>query len=252
MYSWFFMAPALVIVYMTISFIIAQYLHDNSIADIGWGLGFVLLAVISYYYAPLFTMRSALTTICICIWGLRLSWHILLRHKGEDFRYRQWRESWGKYGVIKAFFYVFMLQGLLMLIIASPVLVINTALIDVPLSVFDYGVFVLWIVGYLFEAIGDYQLTEFLSQSENRGKICTFGLWRFTRHPNYFGEICMWTSLFLFALPLPNGWYTIISPLTIINLFIWISIPQVENPFRDNLEYQQYKKETNCLIPFIY
>jgi len=252
MYSWFLIAPALVFFYMSAMFVVAQYLGDNSIADIGWGLGFVLLALTSYYFAPLFTLRSVMATIFVCIWGLRLSWHIFSRHKGEDFRYRQWREKWGAYAMIKAFVNVFMLQGLFMLVIASPFLVINTATVDVPLSLIDYLACALWIIGYLFEAVGDYQLSEFLAQPENRGKVCKDGLWVFTRHPNYFGEVCMWTTLFFLAWPLPNGWLTIISPLTITNLFIWISIPLVEKPFDDNPAYQEYKKQTKALVPFVY
>ena len=251
MHSWFFFAPALIFIYMTILFGIAQYLNDNSIADIGWGLGFVLLALTSYYYAPIFTVRSVLATSFVCIWGLRLSWYIFSRYKGEDIRYQQWRESWGKYAIIKAFLQVFMLQGLFMLIIASPILIINMSTVAVPFSLLDYLAVVLWIIGYLFEVVGDYQLTQFLANPENRGKICKQGLWQYTRHPNYFGEVCMWTALFLLALPLLYGWLTIISPLMITYLFIWISIPLVEDQFKDNPEYQQYKRKSSVLLPLL-
>lgn len=252
LYAWLFIAPAISFIFMTILFCIAQWLKDNSIADIGWSILIMLLACVSLTATSLITVKKYLITVLVLIWGIRLSWHIFLRHHGEDPRYKKFRATWNpRYFLIKSYVLIFLLQGALAVIIASPILVINLDEHIRQLSLFDAAAYILWLIGYCFEALGDYQLKQFLQKRTDPTTIMQSGLWRYTRHPNYFGELCMWWAFFIAALPVPYGFLTIVSPLTLTILLMYVSgIPLVEEQFKDNLAYQHYKQKTNALIPW--
>lgn len=243
----------LIFIYFLIFFIVAQIIKNNSIVDIGWGMGFVLIAISTFLVNKSYFSRSILVTILVTLWGGRLAYHIISRNWGkpEDFRYAKWREEWGMLLVPRAFLQVFMLQGLLMLIVAFSVIFINSSEAT-PLGLLDYFGSALWLFGYYFEVVGDRQLKEFLSKPENKGKIMKKGLWRYTRHPNYFGEATMWWGIFLIALSIPRGIITIISPITITVLLLFVSgVPMLEKSMKDNKDFQVYMKETNKFIPWI-
>jgi len=144
-----------------------------------------------------------------------------------------------------------MLQGFVMFIIALPIIVINR-LSSAGLGILDYCGFLVWLIGFLFESIGDYQLSRFIKNANNKGKVMKYGLWAFTRHPNYFGEVTLWWGIYLVALSVPYGWLTIISPITISFLLLYVSgIPMIERQFENNLEFQRYKKETSSFFPWV-
>jgi len=242
----------LVFVYFLIFFIVAQVIKNNSIVDIGWGMGFVLIAISTLIVNQSFYPRSILVTILVTLWGGRLAYHIINRNWGkpEDFRYAKWRRDWGIWLVPRAFLQVFMLQGFLMLLVSTSVIYINNS-VPTPLGVLDYLGLTLWIIGYYFEVVGDRQLKDFLKKPENKGKIMKDGLWSFTRHPNYFGEATMWWGIFLIALSIPGGIITIISPLTITILLLFVSgVPLLEKSMADNKDFQEYMKETNKFFPW--
>ncbi len=250
--SWFLLAPLLIFCYMTVLFIIAQYKRDNSIADVGWGIGFIILALSSLIISNNFYGRSIGVTLLVLLWGIRISYYLLMRNykHGEDPRYRTWRAKWGQYARFKAFVFIFMLQGFLIIVISYPVLLINTS-VPVPLRWFDSIGFLLWMSGFLIETIADYQLRQFLGHRRDQEMVMKTGLWRFTRHPNYFGESSMWWGIFLLALPVPFGFTTIISPLLLTYLLLFVSgIPLAEKTFERSIAYQQYKKETNAFFPW--
>ncbi|MEX2438174.1 MAG: DUF1295 domain-containing protein [Candidatus Babeliales bacterium] len=237
---------------MTSIFLIALIKKDNSIVDISWGIGFILIALISLIMHGLYLPLQIILTLLICVWGLRLSLRIYQRNKGkgEDPRYAQWRKEWGSWTPIRSFFQIFMLQGALMLIIAYPIITINSSKMLTVTWVQILGI-VVWCIGFFFEAIGDYQLDQFLKNPIHKDTICTVGLWRYTRHPNYFGESLLWWGIFLMALSTPYGWTIIISPLTITYLLLYVSgIPMTERMFIGNQAYEQYKKETNAFFPW--
>jgi len=143
-----------------------------------------------------------------------------------------------------------MLQGLLLLIIAYPIILINMS-VSGELGWFDLIGFLVWFTGLMFEAIGDYQLYHFLKNPSNRGKILTTGIWRYTRHPNYFGEVLIWWGIFFITLSVPYGWTAIISPITITYLLLFVSgIPMTEKLFEGNASYEIYKKQTNRFFPW--
>ncbi len=241
----------LVLGVMTGAFIISLITRTNTVVDIFWGLGFVLVSWFTLYANGIYLPRQLLTTLLVSLWGLRLSGYILYRNwgKGEDPRYEAIVKKWHTWFYLRSFFQLFMLQAVLLFIIALPIIIINTSTTAGLFRYYDYLSVLLWMIGFAFEVIGDWQLNRFLANPDNKGKILTTGIWRYTRHPNYFGEIIMWFSLYLLAIPVPYGIYTIISPLLITCILLFISLPATEKLFEGNEEYQEYKSKTSKLIP---
>ena len=242
----------LIFIYFMLFFIVALIIRNNSIVDMGWGFGFVVLALATMLKTGAYVERSLLLTLLILIWGGRLTYHIIRRNWGkpEDFRYAKWRSDWGKWLVPRAFLQIFMLQGLLMLIIGYPVIVVN-AHPQPGLNLLDYLGLLIWLVGFYFEAVGDRQLADFKKDPANKGHVIKSGLWKYTRHPNYFGEATMWWGIFLIALSVPLGWTAVISPLAITLLLLYVSgVPLLERKYKDNEEFQAYAKVTNKFFPW--
>ncbi|MEI6173897.1 MAG: DUF1295 domain-containing protein [Bacteroidota bacterium] len=238
--------------YMTIIFILALIRKDNSIVDVAWGAGFILVAVYSIIQSGEVDLRKMIVSLLVLLWGLRLSFHIMVRNsgKGEDFRYKAWRDTW-KYFYLRSFFQIFMLQGLLMLIISAPIWFINFSRGGI-IGIWDSLGLVVFGVGFMFEAIGDYQLAEFKKDPSNKGKIMTTGLWSVTRHPNYFGEALVWWGISFYALSFPNGWYTLISPVVITLFLRFVSgVPMLEKKYQEHPDWQEYKAKTAAFVPFV-
>jgi len=243
-----------VFLYMSLFFLIAVVRKDNSLADIAWGGGFVLLAFLSFYLAPGHAeARQVLVTGLVTLWGLRLAIYIYFRNlgRGEDYRYAKWREDWGKNFLLRSFLQVFMLQGALMVLISSSVLFINLNPAR-GLTILDGLGLVVWGTGFFFESVGDFQLFQFKKDPENKGKVMKYGLWRYTRHPNYFGEATMWWGIFLIAMSLDTGIITLISPVTITFLLLKVSgIPMLEKKLvKSQPGYKRYMENTSSFIPW--
>jgi steroid 5-alpha reductase family enzyme len=241
-----------VFVSMTALFAVALLRRDNSIADIAWGPGFLVVALTALLVTRNFTVRPLLATVLIAVWGLRLGVHIFLRNRerGEDFRYAAWRKAWGRWFIPRSYLQVFVLQGLFMLAVSFSVLVISHAPVR-PLGLWDALGLGVWLVGFAFEAVGDRQLARFKKDPGHRGRIITDGLWRWTRHPNYFGEATMWWGLFLIALAVPGGAAAVVSPVTITVLLRWVSgVPLVERKYAGDEEFAAYARRTNAFFPW--
>jgi steroid 5-alpha reductase family enzyme len=252
MLSFLVAAAGAVFVYMTVVFLIAILAKDNSIVDVGWGPGFILVAVVTFFLRPGFEARHVLITVLVLIWGLRLATHIFLRNwgRGEDFRYAKWRKDWGRWFIPRSFFQVFMLQGVFMLLISSPIILVNRSR-ESGLTMLDALGGLVWLTGFLFEAVGDYQLKRFKQKPESRGKIMTAGLWKYTRHPNYFGEAVLWWGIWLVALSVDSGWAAIISPLTISFLLLKVSgVAMLEKKYAGNEEFAAYARRTSPFFPW--
>lgn len=252
MLSYFAAAALAVFAYMTAVFLIALLLKDNSIVDIAWGLGFILVALTTLFLGPGFEAHHVLITGLVVVWGLRLASHIFLRNRGrgEDFRYAKWRRDWGRWVVPRSFLQIFMLQGVFMLIIASPIVLVNRSSEEGLIVLDGLGVF-LWLTGFLFEAVGDQQLKRFKQKPESKGKIMTSGLWRYTRHPNYFGEAALWWGIFLIALSVRGGWAAVVSPLTISFLLLKVSgVRMLEKKYAGNEEFGVYARRTSAFFPW--
>ena len=233
-------------------FLVGTLIHNNSIVDIGWGIGFVLIAWLILLTDTTTIVTQWLITILVTLWGVRLFYHILKRNLGkpEDFRYQNFRKAWGKYVIIRAFFQVYMLQGLLMFIIALPYILIANVTTISKYYVVVIGI-IIWLVGFYFEVIGDYQLKCFIKEPNNKGKILMTGLWKYTRHPNYFGEATMWWGLFIIAIASNVSWVAIISPITITCLLLFVSgVPILEKSMSKKPGYEEYVRKTSIFIPW--
>lgn len=245
-------SAAAVFIYMTAVFLLALRLKDNSIVDIAWGPGFVLVALLSYLWGGTPIARHLLVTGLVTVWGIRLAVHIFLRKKGrgEDFRYAQWRQSWRKLFVLRSYFQVFFLQGVLLLLIAYPIININLSPAR-PLGIWDGLGFLVWTLGFVFEVASDAQMERFRRDPANKGRIIATGLWRFSRHPNYFGEATMWWGIFLIGLAVPRGWMGMLSPVLITFLLIKVSgVPMLEKKYAGNPEFAAYARRTSVFVPW--
>jgi steroid 5-alpha reductase family enzyme len=245
-------SAAAVFVYMTAVFIIALVKKDNSVVDVAWGPGFIVVAVLTLFLEKGIEARQVLITGLVLVWGVRLAAHIFVRNrgKGEDFRYAKWRREWGRWFIPRSFFQIFMLQGVFLLLIVSPVIIVNRSSVA-GLSLLDAGGAAVWLVGFLFETVGDHQLRQFKKSAAGRGKIMTGGLWKFTRHPNYFGEAAAWWGVYIIALSVPYGWAAIVSPLTITFLLLKVSgIPMLEKKYAGNPDFAAYASRTSPFFPW--
>lgn len=250
----YYLALALILyVYMSIWFVVSLIKKRNDVADVAWGLGFVLMTWSSYFLSGDSGVRGLLVGLLVTIWGFRLAWHIYTRNRGkaEDYRYLAWRKAWGKWFFPRSYVQVYLLQGMLLFIIALPVLLINKSS-GTSLSLLDFLGVVVWLLGFYFEVVGDAQLARFIANSANKGKLMQSGLWSYTRHPNYFGEVTQWWGLWLIALSVPNGWLGIVGPITITFLILKVSgIPMLEKKMAENQEFSEYKRRVSIFIPML-
>jgi steroid 5-alpha reductase family enzyme len=236
---------------MSVWFLISMIKKRNDVADIAWGLGFVLLSWTSFFLSGEQSIRALAVNILISVWGVRLATHIFSRNrnKSEDYRYLEWRKEWGRYFYIRSFLQVYMLQGLLLFLIVFPALLTNYSFSSL-LTPMDYVAFSIWLLGFLFESIGDKQLADFIKDPSNTGKIMQSGLWKYTRHPNYFGEVTQWWGIWLFSVAASQSYIGIIGPATITVLILFVSgIPLLEKKYIGNTDFEEYKKRTSMFFP---
>jgi steroid 5-alpha reductase family enzyme len=246
---------ALVILgYMAILWIASLILWNSSIVDIFWGVGFVMANWVYFALTPDgFAARKWLISILVTIWGFRLSLYILWRNwgKGEDFRYRKWREEAGGEWWWRSFFKVFLLQGILLWIISAPLLAANIGATPAGLTILDFVAIPLWAIGFFFEAVGDLQMARFRANPANKGTVMNRGVWRYTRHPNYFGDATQWWAYYLVALA-AGGFFTIFSPILMTTLLVRVSgVALLEKTLKDEIPgYKEYMETTNAFIPW--
>jgi steroid 5-alpha reductase family enzyme len=244
-------AAAVVFIFMTAVFVLALILKNNGIVDVAWGLGFVLLAVHLHFQAPQRGQVEMIFLALVALWGLRLAGHILRRNLGkpEDFRYANMRNKWGRAAPVKAFLFIFMLQGFLMLIVSSPLLVVFRSPAR-PLNSLDLLGILVYAGGFLFETIADAHLAAHIRKRTVKGKLLTRGLWAFTRHPNYFGEVTLWWGLGLIALSSRHGAAGLVGPAVITLLIRYVSgVPLLEKKYAGRPDWEAYKKTTPIFIP---
>lgn len=239
---------------LTLVWVLSVKLRDASIADVCWGSGVVLQVWLYRLLSPTLTPRSWLVAILITLWGARLSLHIFRRNrgKGEDPRYRAMRAAQGSAFWWRSLLTVFWLQGAILWFVALPVLVAVHAARPAALTTVDGLGVVLFAVGFGFEVVGDYQLERFRSQPSNRGKVLDGGLWRYTRHPNYFGDATLWWGLYAIAAATTGGWLTVLSPALMTFLLMRVSgVTLLENGLRASKPgYDAYIARTPAFFPW--
>lgn len=243
---------AVLLSFMAVLFAIGMATKNNAVADVGYGIAFIIVIAATLAQFPGTAPLTLMLAVLPLVWGLRLALRIYLKNRGkpEDFRYRAWREEWGKTFVVRSFLQVYMLQGLVVFTVALPVM-LAIAYPSSAMPAFAVTGFLIWAVGFFFEAVGDYQLDRFIRNPENKGRIMSRGLWKYSRHPNYFGESTMWVGIAVAAsgltsLPLLG----FISPALITFLLLKVSgVPLLEKHFEGNPEWEAYKARTSVFFP---
>lgn len=240
---------------MTLLWLVSLALHNSSIVDIFWGTGFVVVTWTAFLLTPEgFAPRKLLLGTLVTIWGLRLSLHILTRNWGkpEDFRYQVWRKEAGAAWWWRSLFKVFLLQGVLLWVIAAPLLAAQVPAQPDQLTWIDIIAVPLWLIGFCFEAVGDWQLARFKAYPANKGKVLQTGVWRYTRHPNYFGDATQWWAYYLVAVA-AGGWWTIFSPIIMTTLLMRVSgVTLLEKTLKtEKPGYKEYIETTSEFIPWL-
>ncbi len=250
----YLMIGLVVLVLMTLLWIVSLMLKNSSIVDIFWGTGFVVTTWAAFLLTPDgFAARKLLVSVLVTVWGLRLSLHILTRNWGkpEDFRYQAWRKQAGAAWWWRSFFKVFLLQGILMWIIGAPLVAAQTSAASNALTWLDYLAIPVWAIGFFFEAVGDWQLAQFRANPANKGKLMNTGVWRYTRHPNYFGDATQWWAYYLIAAA-AGGFWTIFSPIIMTGLLMRVSgVTLLEKTLKETKPgYKEYVEMTSEFVPW--
>ncbi len=239
-----------VLFFVHIFFLFALVRKNFAVIDIGWGLGIILIAIVSYLHNPL-SIKNAVLLMMVVIWGVRLALYIFARSrgKGEDSRYTHFREMWQPHPNIHAYFKVFIGQGILMVVVSLPV---STAMATsaAELSVLNWLGILIWGLGLTFEIWADSYMAWWKSRPEHRGSICTTGPWKFCRFPNYFGEASVWYGIYLAGFSLNSSW-SILGPLTINFLLLKVTgVPPLERSLIKRPGYEEYARRVPRFVPF--
>jgi steroid 5-alpha reductase family enzyme len=251
----YLLAGGVILGLMILLWLLSVALRNSSIVDIFWGTGFVVVAWTAFLLTPDgFLPRKLLLAGLVSVWGLRLSTHILRRNWGkpEDFRYARWREESGRRWWWFSFFKVFLLQGILLWIISTPLIAAQVSRLPGRLGWLDALGVVVWAIGFFFEAVGDAQLERFKADPANKGKLLATGVWRYTRHPNYFGDAAQWWGYFLIAAA-AGAWWTVFSPILMTVLLVRVSgVALLEKTLVETKPgYREYARTTNAFLPWL-
>jgi len=227
-------------------------LRNSSIVDMWWGPGILLIGVTYAVTSESASARDRVVLVLLALWAVRLAWHIGARNigHGEDFRYAKWRRERGRSWWWFSYFKVFVLQAVIAWIVSMPLYFAITSTAPIGLSGWDAAAVLLFVIGFLFEAIGDEQLRRFKASPSNKGRVLDTGLWRYTRHPNYFGEALLWWGFGLFSVA-AGGYIGLISPAIMTFLLIRVSgVALLEQTLRETKpEYRDYIRRTSSFLP---
>jgi len=250
----YFQGFILIMVFMTLLWVVSIILKNVSIVDLFWGLGFVLTAGFYFIKSDGFEPRKLILIVLVVIWGVRLSVYLAFRNigKGEDFRYKQFRKNYGdkRYWWI-SFFQTFLLQGVLMWLISAPLLGGQYYRLNNSLGILDYIGIIFWFIGFCFETGGDFQLARFKANPANKGKVLDKGFWRFTRHPNYFGDSAIWWG-YGFLCMASGSYIPILGSLLMTALIIKVSgVALLEKSLKEQKpQYKEYIEKTSAFLPW--
>ncbi len=248
--STYLVALALILGIGFAAWAVSVAIRNVAFVDSLWSLFFLIAAVVFAVAAWPLSARGLLVTVLVAVWALRLSIYITARNWGEpeDYRYQKIRANNQPGFAFKSLYIVFGLQGLLAWIIAMPLMpaIMNPG----GIGLLEVMASALWLVGFAFEAGGDYQLSRFKRDASNKGRVLNSGLWRFTRHPNYFGDFCIWWAFYLFAVA-AGGWWTALSPILMTFLLLKVSgVAMLEKTISDRRpDYVEYIRRTNAFFP---
>lgn len=245
-----------VALFMTAMFVLASWLKRIDLVDVSWGLAFIVAGITAFISGGHMIDQISVQLVIlllVTIWGGRLALSIslrLLRHE-EDKRYVSLRKKWKGSVLVNTYLRVFLLQAILATVISTAIIYAGVAE-SKPLETVTYIGIGVWMVGFFFEVVGDAQLKRFIGDKTNRGKLMTKGLWHYTRHPNYFGEATMWWGIWIATLGLPYGWMSIITPLVITYLLLYVSgVPMTEQSSSKKPGWKTYAARTSKFLPML-
>ncbi|MCE9599367.1 MAG: DUF1295 domain-containing protein [Spirochaetia bacterium] len=236
---------------MTVLWLISIRIKDASIVDAFWGPGFAIVAWIYFAFTNDVSMRKLAVCTLTTLWALRLGIHIFIRNhgKGEDPRYQVWRAEAGKSYWWYSFFKVFLLQGIILIIVSAPLLGAQISPMTFPTPLDGIGI-LLFMIGLFFETVGDWQLKTFKTHHENKGKVMQTGLWKYTRHPNYFGDALVWWGFFCMAAA-AGAWWTIYAPVVMTFFLMKVSgVALLEKAMSVRPGYKEYIARTSAFFPW--
>jgi steroid 5-alpha reductase family enzyme len=236
---------------MSLLWLLSVALKNASIVDIFWGLGFVIVAWASAFNVGDVSSTGQVLLALTTLWGLRLSGYLWLRNHGkpEDFRYVAMRKHYGKNFTLISLVTVFFLQGLIMMVVSLPVQ-IGLADTDAVISINVLLGIVVFVIGIVFEAVGDWQLAAFKKNPNNAGLVMQTGLWKYTRHPNYFGDACVWWGIGIVAVNVSYGWIGLAGSLLMNFFLLRVSgVPMLEKSMSKRRPgYEEYKQRTSGFV----
>jgi steroid 5-alpha reductase family enzyme len=240
--------------FLSLIYLISLFISNARVVDVTWGLGFlVVLLVVQYSVNDSFGLTASFALIwqLIIIWATRLSLHSALRFKinKEEWRYRTLRKAWKDNFWWQSYFKIFLVKGFLIFLISLPIVV----------SVYDNGrsgrqllfAGLIWSAGFIYEVVADWQLAKYKSVDRNKQKILKAGLWRYSRHPNFFGEILMWWGIFIAVAGGPYWWLALLSPVTLTIMILSSSVSALEGRWKRSKQYKAYTARTNSVIPWL-
>lgn len=250
----FLQASLLILTLFTLLWLLSVKLKNVSIVDLFWGVGFVVVNAFYVFMSGDLTIRKYIMLVLVTIWGLRLSSYLAWRNigKGEDFRYQEFRRKYGpqRYWWI-SYFQTFLLQGVLTMIISLPLLGVSMGNTSDSLNLLDYCAILVWVIGFSFEAGGDYQLARFKKNPENKGKVMCYGFWKYTRHPNYFGDSAVWWAYALFSIAAGSYWQVIGSVVMTLLIIKVSGVALLEKTLNNTKpQYAEYIRKTNAFFPW--
>ncbi len=231
-----------IFIFMNLFYFVSLILKRKDIADFAWGIGFIVVSIFNLIASDNFQKTKIIITFLVFMWGIRLASYIYFRNKGkkDDFRYASFKNS---------YLSVFMLQGVLMFLVTLPVTLYNR--FDGGVALISFIGLLIWILGFYFESVGDLQMYYFKKDSKNKGRIMNQGLWSYTRHPNYFGEITQWWGIWILTIGSTYWYLGLIGPLTITYLILKVSgIPMLVKKYEGNKEFEKYKSKTSAFFPW--
>jgi steroid 5-alpha reductase family enzyme len=239
---------------MTAGWLLSLPGRNVTVVDSLWGLGFVVVAWVSFALADGYPARKWLVAALTSAWGLRLCAYLSWRNwgKGEDPRYGKWRQASGERFWLVSLFKVFWLQAVFLWVIALVVMIPQMAPQPTRLTAWDWLGAAVWLLGFAFESVADRQLQRFKDDPRNTGQVMDRGLWRYSRHPNYFGESLIWWGMFFIALAVPGGGWTLISPVIITLVLLKMTgVPLTERTTMERRPgYRDYMRRTSTFVPW--
>ena len=250
----FLQASLLILTLFTLLWLLSVKLKNVSIVDLFWGVGFVVVNAFYVFMSGDLSIRKYIMLVLVTIWGLRLSSYLAWRNigKGEDFRYQEFRRKYGpqRYWWI-SYFQTFLLQGVLTMIISLPLIGVSMDNTSDSLNLLDYCAILVWVIGFSFEAGGDYQLARFKKNPENKGKVMCYGFWKYTRHPNYFGDATVWWAYALFSIAAGSYWQVIGSVVMTLLIIKVSGVALLEKTLNNTKpQYAEYIRKTNAFFPW--